>query len=115
MYLFNGMAILLSCLYYFFKTLNEVFCIIIVIQMSKSTALIIFIVFLILTRPFYFNGILVLFTSYDVLVRQKNRVDMSGSGIDLVLKKRYDFIPNLVASVKEYKNYEKSSLKVLLC
>lgn len=75
--------------------------------MSKSTALIIIIVFVVVTSPFCFIGIPVLLVIYNGMVKQKNRVDMSYSGIDVVLKKRYDLIPNLVASVKEYMSHEK--------
>ncbi|PPK93318.1 LemA protein [Nonlabens xylanidelens] len=75
--------------------------------MSKSTALIILIVFVIITSPFCFVGFIIVLFLYNSIVRQKNRVGMSYSGIDVVLKKRYDLVPNLVASVKEYMSHEK--------
>ncbi|MCH7504551.1 hypothetical protein IID04_02795 [PVC group bacterium] len=41
---------------------------------------------------------------YNGLVNKKSQVANSFAGIDALLKKRYDFIPNLVATVqiKEY-------------
>jgi len=37
---------------------------------------------------------------YNGLIKKKNSVDSSFSGIDVILKKRYDLIPNLVEVVK---------------
>lgn len=47
---------------------------------------------------------------YNSLIAKKNQVENSFSGIDTLLKKRYDLIPNLVATVQQYSNYEKSTL-----
>ncbi|MBN2350486.1 MAG: LemA family protein [Bacteroidales bacterium] len=47
---------------------------------------------------------------YNSLVRKKNDVENSFGSIDAMLKKRYDLIPNLVATVKEYMKHEKNLL-----
>ena len=44
---------------------------------------------------------------YNGLIRLKNRVDEAWSDIDVQLKRRYDLIPNLVATVKGYAAHEK--------
>lgn len=48
---------------------------------------------------------------YNSLVAKKNQVDNIFATIDTQLKKRYDLIPNLVASVSKYMEHEKSLLK----
>jgi len=45
---------------------------------------------------------------YNALVRNRNLVDESWSGIDVQLKRRYDLIPNLVETVKGYAAHEKT-------
>ena len=50
---------------------------------------------------------------YNSLVRKKNDVENSFASIDAMLKKRYDLIPNLVATVKEYMKHEKTLLAEL--
>ena len=47
---------------------------------------------------------------YNSLVAKKNEVDNVYAGLDAVLKKRYDLIPNLVSIAKEYMEYEKELL-----
>lgn len=47
------------------------------------------------------------------LVRKKNAVDNAFGGIDAQLKKRYDVIPNLVATVQQYAEHEKEILSDL--
>lgn len=44
---------------------------------------------------------------FNRLVRLRNRVDNSWSGIDVQLRRRYDLIPNLVESVKGYATHER--------
>lgn len=44
------------------------------------------------------------------LVAKKNAVENAFASIDVMLKKRYDLIPNLVETVKVYMNYEKETL-----
>jgi len=45
--------------------------------------------------------------TYNKLIRLKALVDEGWSGIDVQLKRRYDLIPNLVATVKQYAGHEK--------
>ena len=47
---------------------------------------------------------------YNSLVRKKNQVANIYATIDALLKKRYDLIPNLVATAQEYMEYEKDVL-----
>jgi LemA protein len=49
--------------------------------------------------------------AYNGLVTTKALVDEGWSGIDVQLKRRYDLIPNLVATVKQYSFHEKSVLE----
>jgi LemA protein len=50
---------------------------------------------------------LILVGIYNGMVRARNRVDESWSGIDVQLKRRHDLIPNLVETVKGYAAHEK--------
>lgn len=47
---------------------------------------------------------------YNRLISQKNEVENSLSGIEVQLTKRYDLIPNIIASVKEFIEHEKDVL-----
>lgn len=47
---------------------------------------------------------------YNGLVGKKNQVENAFASIDTMLKKRYDLIPNLVATVKQYASHEKETL-----
>lgn len=53
---------------------------------------------------------LVIIGIYNGLIKRRNEVDNAFGGMDVQLKKRYDLIPNLVASVKEYAKHEKELL-----
>jgi LemA protein len=48
--------------------------------------------------------------TYNHFVSLRNQVQEGWSGIDVQLKRRHNLIPNLVASVQGYKNYEQSVL-----
>jgi LemA protein len=47
---------------------------------------------------------------YNRLVRLRNRVDNAWSQVDVQLRRRYDLIPNLVATVKAYAAHESETL-----
>jgi LemA protein len=50
---------------------------------------------------------------YNSLIRLKNNVKKSFSGIDVQLKRRTDLIPNLINTVKGYASHEKELLESL--
>ncbi len=54
---------------------------------------------------------LVLILMYNSLVSSKNQVENIFASVDAILKKRYNLIPNLVASVSKYMEHEKSLLE----
>jgi LemA protein len=47
---------------------------------------------------------------YNTLIARKNDVVKSFGFIDVLLKKRFDLIPNLVETAKQYMGYEKGLL-----
>jgi LemA protein len=51
---------------------------------------------------------------YNSLISKKNQVDNAFSAIDVMLKKRFDLIPNLVEVVKQYTQYEGSTLEKIV-
>lgn len=48
---------------------------------------------------------------YNRLVKAKNSVKKAEAGIDVVLKQRFDVIPNLVECVKGYSTHESTTLE----
>jgi len=50
-------------------------------------------------------------STYNGLIRLKNKVDEAWSDIETQLKRRYDLIPNIVETVKGYAKHEKSTLE----
>jgi len=54
--------------------------------------------------------VVVLVLMYNSLVAKKNQVENIFASVDTQLKKRYDLIPNLVATVSKYMEHEKSLL-----
>lgn len=60
-----------------------------------------------------FGGIVLLLFAlmYNSLVGKRNQVDSVFATVDVLLKKRYDLIPNLVETVKGYMHHEKETLE----
>lgn len=56
-------------------------------------------------------GVVMLFVifAYNALVRKRNQVDNAFGAIDAMLKKRFDLVPNLVASVQRYAEHEQTT------
>jgi LemA protein len=52
-----------------------------------------------------------LLTTYNGLVRMRNRVQNSWSDIDVTLKRRHDLIPNLVETARGYMAHERETLE----
>lgn len=50
------------------------------------------------------------FVIYNGLVAKKNQAENAFSGMDVQLKKRFDLIPNLVATVRQYMKHEADTL-----
>lgn len=55
--------------------------------------------------------ILILIYMYNTLISHKNQVENIFGSVDTVLKKRFDLIPNLIASVQQYMSHEKELLE----
>lgn len=53
-------------------------------------------------------------TTYNSLVKARNKVDNQFSQIDVQLKKRFDLIPNIVETVKGYTSYESDTLEKVI-
>jgi len=51
---------------------------------------------------------------YNGFVSKRNVLEEALSGIDVILKKRFDLIPNLVETVKGYLNHEKETLTAIV-
>ncbi len=54
--------------------------------------------------------VLPVISMYNGLIKKRNEVDNAFGGMDVQLNKRYDLIPNLVATVKQYATHEKETL-----
>lgn len=57
--------------------------------------------------------VLILIAIYNFFVVKRNRVKNASSSIDVMLKKRFDLIPNLYDLVKKYMEHEKNILERL--
>jgi len=53
---------------------------------------------------------IILVLMYNSLISKKNQVENIFASVDTQLKKRYDLVPNLVASVSKYMEHEKGIL-----
>ena len=51
--------------------------------------------------------------AYNGLVRMRNGVKNAWAQIDVQLKRRHDLIPNLIETVKGYKDFERSTLEAV--
>jgi LemA protein len=58
--------------------------------------------------------IIFLILLYNGFVAKSNLVDEAFSGIDVILKKRFDLIPNLIETIKGYVSHEKETLESLV-
>ena len=54
--------------------------------------------------------IIAILKMYNKLIKLRNKVNQSESGIDVYLNQRFDLIPNLVECVKLYTKYESETL-----
>lgn len=54
--------------------------------------------------------LIIIIVIYNNLVGSKNQVENAFGTIDVMLKKRYDLIPNLVESAKAYMKHERDTL-----
>jgi len=57
--------------------------------------------------------IIIFWANYNTLVRLRNQTKNAWSQIDVQLKRRHDLIPNLVETVKGYKNFERETLEAV--
>jgi LemA protein len=57
--------------------------------------------------------LLIFIGAYNGLVKLRNVVKNAWAQIDVQLKRRYDLIPNLVETVKGYKDFERSTLEAV--
>ena len=74
---------------------------------------VILIIFLVLCLVFVFL-VIFLWSTYNRLILLRNRVKEAWSDIEVLLKRRYDLIPNLVEVVKGYATHEKSTLEEVI-
>lgn len=58
--------------------------------------------------------IVLICVGYNSLIKLKNMVKDQWSQIDILLKRRYDLIPNLVEVVKGYASHEKETLEAVI-
>src|SRR4030095_501922 len=51
--------------------------------------------------------------AFNALVRARNQVNESWSGIDVQLKRRHDLVPNLIETVGAYAEHERAVLRAV--
>jgi LemA protein len=56
---------------------------------------------------------LVVVTTYNRLVRLRNRTENAWAQVDVQLRRRYDLIPNLVETVKGYAEHERGTFEAV--
>jgi LemA protein len=59
-------------------------------------------------------GIAVIAGMYNTLVKLRNQVKNAWAQIDVQLKRRYDLIPNLIETVKGYRDFERETLEAVV-
>jgi LemA protein len=69
-----------------------------------------FLLILILISIATVAGLIFIALVYNILVYRRNAADNVFSTVDVMLKKRYDLIPNLVNTVRGYAAHEKETL-----
>ena len=57
--------------------------------------------------------LIAVFLIYNSLIGRRNQVENAFASIDVMLKKRFDLIPGLVATVKQYASHEQETLTKL--
>lgn len=60
-----------------------------------------------------FIVLIIFIVVYNSFVSKRNQVKNAFAGMDVQLKKRYDLIPNIVATVQNYATFEKETLTKL--
>ncbi|SVB44486.1 uncharacterized protein METZ01_LOCUS197340, partial [marine metagenome] len=55
-----------------------------------------------------------LIVQYNGLVRSRNETQNAWAQVDVVLRRRYDLIPNLVETVKGYAAHERETLEAVI-
>jgi len=58
-------------------------------------------------------AVIVVVLLFNTMVGRKNRVQFAFAGIDTMLKKRFDLIPNLFSAVERYMKHERETLTEL--
>jgi len=58
--------------------------------------------------------VIVIISIRNSLIGLKNKVDYANGAVDAMFKQRYDLIPNLVATVKQYMEHERGLLEKLV-
>ncbi len=57
--------------------------------------------------------LIIFWVTYNALVGLRNRMKNAWAQIDVLLKRRHDLIPNLVETVKGYRDFERSTLEAV--
>jgi LemA protein len=68
------------------------------------------VIFFIVALVLVFMGVSI----YNGLVSLKNQIDRSWANIEVILKQRFDEIPQLIQVVEQYAGYEQSTLKKVI-
>lgn len=58
--------------------------------------------------------LIIIVSIYNRLIGLKNKVEYANGAVDAMFKQRYDLIPNLVATVKQYMQHESALLEKLV-